>query len=187
MALRVQKPKREATKKRVKSEDISGRGTGEKPYEWLKREPTREEERARRGHRKLPPLPYLAAPQEFHRRRLRGGRPAGKHAPLERRLRRVLTDDRVEVRLSREDVRALVELYDRIDGRWRANPGVMFARASTRGVIDRVEALESEMKRSGIEAEIGRRLREIVEQARETLKLAVEVENEEEGGVHGKK
>ena len=180
MALRVPKPRREAKKRRVKSEDISGRGTGERPYAWLHREPTLEETRARRQHRKLPPLDRTAAPQEFHKRRLAGGRPARerqKHVDLEKRLRRALDQNRERVELRPGDVRALVELYDRMDGKWRANPGVMFARAATRGVIDRVEALEGEMRRTvGREAQIARELREIVEQARETLGTSVDVE-----------
>lgn len=184
MALRVSKPRRAATKKRVKSEDFGGRGAGVKPYEWLRREPTIEETRARRGHRKLPPLPYLAAPQEFHQRKLRGGRPAGVRAALEKRLRRAFDEDREEVRLHREDVRALVELYDRIEG--KSNPSVMWLRAGVRGIVSRVEQLEGELEEErGVgrlrERRLRKRLREIAEHGREVLR-----EDEEgDGGANG--
>lgn len=165
--------------KRGVGEDFSGRGSGQKPYAWLHRVPTREEARARRDHRKLPALPRMAAPQEHHQRKLQGGRPASKHVDVEKRLRRALRQGRERVELRPGDVRTLVELYDRIA--WRSSPSVMFARAATRGVIDRVEALAGEMKKSGREAEIARELREIVAQARETLRTVVE----EEDGVKG--
>lgn len=170
MALRVSKPRREVKRARVKSEDIGGRGAGERAYKWLRREATAEEARARRGHRKLPPLPYTAAPQEFHQRRLAGGRSAGRRASLERRLRRAWDDDRAEVRLYREDVRALVELYDRLEG--RSNPSIMWLRAGVRGIIGRVEQLEGEMKAGSV---VGRRLREIVEHGYAVLNDGEEV------------
>lgn len=178
MALKVdRKQGRLKTKTRVKSEDIDGRGTGERPYAWLHRSPTIEETRARKGHRKLPPLSRREAPQVLHRRRLTGGRPAvGMRKPieLERRIRRAHEQGRERVELRPGDVKTLVELYDRMQG--RSHPSVMWLRAGVRGIIGRVEELEGEM-RAG--SRVGRRLRKIVEHGYAVLK-------EDEGGDDGK-